>query len=1084
MARRVTLPPEGTHAPDGIRAAGWWHEAEAERGRVVCDLCPRSCRLKPGQRGFCFVRQNLDGELVTTTYGRSTGFCVDPIEKKPLHQFHPGTAVLSFGTAGCNLGCRYCQNWTSARCRDTEAASERADPETIARAARRLGCRSVAFTYNDPIVFAEYAMDTARACRGAGVQTVAVTNGYINPPAREALFGLMDAANVDLKAFSEEFYSRLCSGRLQPVLDTLRWIARESDVWLEITNLVIPGENDSADELKRMCDFVAAELGPDVPLHLTAFHPDFKLTDHAPTPKRTLLAAWEIARAAGLHYVYTGNVVDPAHQHTRCPGCDRVVIERDGYLLGAYHLAGGRCSHCDTPIAGRFDAEPGNWGGRRLPVRIADFASTATDDPSSGKESTMGNPSNPSPGHSPDPSSGRSSEHSSGAEDSGAIGRPVLSAEEEATVFHAAGQAVAATVQNRLAPPLRKLLGRAADLPVYGAFVSLKRSGQLRSCCGYLGSGLRLGEALDHAAVRAAKDDPRFPPIAPAEMPHLDMEVWLLWGLKPIAARARRRADEVVIGRHGLQIVSGSARGLLLPGVAVEHGLDAEGFLRQVCLKAGLPTDAWLDDATQLFTFEGDALRGRLGEQIAEQPVELLRPSPDELRALAEFCRRNLVALAQGATADCYLAGGFDGDVYGVLLSFRLGEPEQEINCTKFSARRQMPLQTTLFRLTEGALHAVRAQRIAAQALVRAEVALTVLLEPAMHGTLDQPDLEGIDPARHAVAVVAPGASAWVFDPQKSAEELLDEAVRAAGPRDALITRVVSLTAVSTEPQASARQMIPPERGPQVRPPAVAGAFYPREPAQVKEALDELFAGLPEHPPEPWAGALVPHAGWVYSGRLAARTLSRVSIPEEVIVFCPKHRPGGADWAVAPHGRWSLPGMEVASDPELAAELAEAIAGLEVDAAAHQQEHAIEVQLPLIARLAPEARVVGVTIGTGDLENLLRFGRQLAEFLKTLSRRPLLVISTDMSHLLDEAASRHLDRAALEAIKSLDPAEVFHTVRAKRISMCGMLPCVIVMEALSGLGCLKRCEEVGYTTSAEAGGDTSRVVGYAGVLFG
>jgi len=1076
MARKVNLPPEGARATDGVRAAGWWHEVEDGGGQVVCDLCPRSCRLKPGQRGFCFVRQNRDGELVTITYGRSTGFCVDPIEKKPLNQFYPGTPVLSFGTAGCNLGCRFCQNWTSAHCRDTEAASQQADPQTVAEAARRLGCRSVAFTYNEPIIFAEYAMDTARACRAAGVKTVAVTNGYISPQACAPFFGLMDAANVDLKAFTDEFYSRLCSGRLQPVLDTLRWIARQSDVWLEITNLVIPRENDSPDELKRMCDFVVGELGPHVPLHLTAFHPDFKLTDHPRTPTRTLLAAWEIAKAAGLHYVYTGNVADPAHQHTLCPGCGRVVIERDGYLLGAFQIAAGRCAYCGTPIAGRFDDEPGKWGERRLPVRISDFAAH-THDASSGKESAMGNPSNPP--------SDRAGERSPGGADTGATQRPELSPEEEAGVFRAAGRVVAATVEGGSGPAVHELLGRAAELPVYGAFVSLKRAGQLRSCCGYLGSGLRLSEALDHAAVRAAKDDPRFPPIAPAEMPHLDMEVWLLWGIKPITARGRARADEIVIGRHGVQIARGSARGLLLPGVAVEHGLDAEGFLRQVCLKAGLPTDAWLDDATQLFTFEGYAIRGRLGEQLGEQqPAELPGPSPGELRALAEFCRRNLVALAQGATPDYYLACGFDAEVNGVLLQFRLGEPEQEINCSKFSARRQMPLQATLFRLTEGALHAVRARRIAPQELVRAEVGLSVLLEPAVHGTLDQPDLEGIDPARHAVAVFAPGASAWVFDPQQSVRELLDQAVRTAEPRDAAVARVVSFSVATTEERAFAVQMIPPERGPQVRPPAVSGAFYPRDPAQMKTALDELFADLPEKPPEPWAGALVPHAAWIYSGRMAARTLSRVEVPEDVIVFCPKHRPGGADWAVAPHARWSLPGMEVESDPELAAELAEAIAGLELDAVAHQYEHAIEVQLPLIARLAPEARVVGVSIGTGDLENLLRFGRQLAEVLKTLSRRPLLVISTDMSHFLDETQSRRLDRLALRAIASLDPAEVFHTVRRQQISMCGMLPCVIVMEALSRLGCLNRCEEVGYTTSAEASGDTSRVVGYAGVLFG
>ena len=350
---------------------GMWQHESGDGQRLICDLCPRHCALKPGERGFCFVRENRDGRIVSTTYGRSTGFCIDPIEKKPLNQFYPGTPVLSFGTPGCNLGCTFCQNWTMSRSRDVEAACEEAQPTAIAAAAKHHGCRSVAFTYNDPIIWAEYAIDTAKACHALGVKTVAVTSGYITDVARPAFYEAMDAANVDLKGFTDEFYRQYCSGRLQPVLDTLRWLIHESRTWVEITNLIIPQANDSPEDVRRMCEWIAAELGPDVPVHFSAFHPDFKLTDRGATPATTLGMAHDVARAAGLRYIYTGNVYDPERQHTYCPGCGRAVIRREGYTVGAFEIRGGRCLHCQTPIAGRFDDAPGTWGGRRVPVKIA-----------------------------------------------------------------------------------------------------------------------------------------------------------------------------------------------------------------------------------------------------------------------------------------------------------------------------------------------------------------------------------------------------------------------------------------------------------------------------------------------------------------------------------------------------------------------------------------------------------------------------------------------------------------------------------------------------------------------------------------
>jgi len=908
VVRVVSLPPEEALEPDGARVAGWWEET-TEAGQVHCRLCPRGCTLAPDERGFCFVRQNRAGRLVSTTYGRSTGFCVDPIEKKPLHQFYPGSAVLSFGTPGCNLGCRFCQNWSSTKSRDVERTCEPADPEAIAEAAVRLGCPSVAFTYNDPIVWSEYAADTAQACRRRGVRTVAVTSGYMRPEPREAFFRHIDAANVDLKAFQDDFYRRLAGGRLEPVLDTLRWLAHKTQVWLEITNLLIPGENDAPADIERMCRWIRDALGPDVPLHFSAFHPDFRMTDHPPTPLATLTTAHGIARAAGLRYVYTGNVADREHQATYCPGCGRAVIERDGYSIRAYHVRNGCCAECGTPIAGRFDGPPGDWNGRRLPVRIADYAKVS---------GTRRVPSAPaSSGTRSVPDTMRTAPET--ALPPGSVARPMLSPAQERRVFHAAGCRVAAAVRcQSMARPVDRILGDAAAAPVYGAFVTLKRGGQLRSCCGFLGSTLALGEALDHAAARAANDDPRFPPISVHELDDLDMDVWLLWGLRPVTARGRDRIGAITIGTHGLQIARGSARGLLLPGVAIEHHLDARGFLEQVCLKAGLPRNAWLDDDTMLMIFEGYSLNGRLAEAVE---------AADE-----------------------------DGDANVSGTGHRPGTDAQH-----WSA------------------------------------------------------LVGVPPA--------------------------DESGTRSGPQA------------------------------EVRPPAVAGGFYPDAP-QV------------EKPAEKWAAAMLPHAGWVYSGRLAAAVVRRLQIPSSVVILCPKHQPGGADWALAPYTHWAFPGGQLAADTELVQQLAEAVSGLQRDATPHRQEHAIEVQLPLLARLAPETRLVGITIGEGNWTALRQFAKQMAGVLRKLPEMPLLLISSDMNHFAPQDETWRLDRLALEAMTSLDPQRLLETVQRHHISMCGARPAVIVMETLRQLDALHRSEIVGYLTSADTSHDTRRVVGYAGVLLG
>jgi len=361
------------HATEpGPIATRYWHTLAD--GRLQCDVCPRACKLAEGQRGLCFVRAREQEQVVLTSYGRSSGFCVDPIEKKPLNHFLPGTPVLSFGTAGCNLTCKFCQNWDMSKSREMDRLMDQAMPDQLAKAAADLGCRSIAFTYNDPVVFLEYAMDTAKACRAQGIKTVAVTALYVNPEPARDFFPLMDAANIDFKAFTDRFYKKICGGDLQTVLDNLKYLRQETDVWFELTTLLIPGENDSAEEIDAMTQWVVDNLGPDIPLHFTAFHPDWKMRDHPPTPPETLTRARQIALNNGVRYAYTGNVHDESGGSTYCHTCGQRLIGRDWYEITHWQLTtDGHCPQCGTACAGVFEAQPGNWGARRQPVRLHDL---------------------------------------------------------------------------------------------------------------------------------------------------------------------------------------------------------------------------------------------------------------------------------------------------------------------------------------------------------------------------------------------------------------------------------------------------------------------------------------------------------------------------------------------------------------------------------------------------------------------------------------------------------------------------------------------------------------------------------------
>ena len=1069
MGKVVSLPPSDRVLADGSMPGGWWHEDE-QTARIVCDLCPRACHLKAGDRGFCFVRQNLDGRMVLTTYGRSTGFCIDPIEKKPLNHFYPGTSVLSFGTAGCNLGCKFCQNWDISKSREVERLSARAEPEAIAEAAVHHGCRSVAFTYNDPVIWAEYAIDTARACHERGLKTVAVTAGYVTPAARSPFFEVMDAANVDLKAFSEAFYREITYSHLQPVLDTLAWLSKESDCWFEITNLVIPEANDSLDEIRRMAGWVLEHCGDLVPVHFTAFHPDFRMRDRPPTPHETLLQAHEAARAEGLKYVYTGNVHDAQHQSTRCPHCGRVVIERSWYELGAYHLKGATCGHCGGMVAGRFDDKgPGKWGRRRVPVDIAGFNRVSRSDrqPRALAETTV----------STDEAQPAGSDETRPAD--GPTAPLVPSEPQRQRILEAASEYVAAAILKRPVHLPDPSLAGAADLPVTGAYVTLKRGGHLRACTGNLGRKQRLVEALKQSARHTATEDRRLPPISPTEFPYINLSVNLLFNLRQLDVKGRERVAAIEVGRHGLRLQRGDSGGLLLPIVATEHGWDPESFLRHACRKAGLPSTAWEDDETAIFTFESVEFGGPFVVSPDDQ-VTTAGPSAAELQTLAEHARANVIALARGLTPSFYAPGASDGHVSGLALTLDgPGLPGGPWHLTQLSIRPGLALQATLYGLCESAARALAAEP---RTLESVHVGVTVLTDPALHGTLASPDLRDLEPADRALVAVERERVAWVFSPSSTPEELLELTRNRLDARDPERSGLYSLAVRSTELQVAFDTRPRAIVAGGVRPPAVAGSFYPADPADLGRQVEALLAECPRQPAQ-WAGAMVPHAGLVYSGRLAAAVLSRIAIPDVVLVIGPKHTRLGVDWAVAPHKTWSIPGATIASDPELAQTLVDAIPGLKRDAAAHEREHAIEVELPFLARLAPEARVVGIALGGADWTHCRQFAEGLAAVIRALPRPPLLLISSDMNHYATDRETRILDEIALKAMERLDPKHLLDTVTEHDISMCGLIPAVIVMETLRLLGGLSRLEHVGHATSTDVNGDTGRAVGYAGVLL-
>jgi AmmeMemoRadiSam system radical SAM enzyme/AmmeMemoRadiSam system protein B/AmmeMemoRadiSam system protein A len=1051
------LSPDSLSQSDrdqGLYPGRWWHR---DGDKIICDLCPRACALAENDRGFCFVRQNRGGNMALTTFGRSTGFCVDPIEKKPLNHFYPGSSVLSFGTAGCNLGCKFCQNWDISKSREIERLSARAFPEEIAHVAAELGCKSVAFTYNDPVIWSEYAIETSKACHARGVKTVAVTAGYITESARADFFEHIDAANIDLKAFSEEFYYRVTLSHLQPVLDTLRWLKQETDVWFEITNLVIPQANDDDDEFQRMCDWILNEVGAEVPLHFSAFHPDFRMLDRGGTPPETLIRAREIALATGLKYVYTGNVNDVRRQSTYCPGCGETLIERNWYQLGKYALNGNRCQYCDTEIAGHFDDRPGDWGQKRLPVDMQSFLKQHPLPPSSSVEQQKG---------------------SSTMQTNPITPKIDLKPEHEQKLLQKAAAVVVGTATRT--NPTEVVLDELESMVVNGAFVSLKRQGQLRSCCGNFGQPLPLGQALHQAAIRAAKDDPRFPPISPSEIEQLDVEVWLLSDLELVEEQGLDRLQAVTVGLHGLQIRADGRSGLLLPGVPLDQGWNAEEFLNQTCIKAGLPPTAWKDPGTTLLRYQGVSCGAKLAEMLSA-PVEKTTTQILDSREFAQYLQyvqSTIEALMSGQVPSYYCHQVSDANIQGVALLLQVMETEEELVLSKWTLKQSFPMQSTVFSMCQQLAQVIVRQNLRPGEF---QVKLVLATDPALHGTVEGIELTDFDSHNRSLLVLEGQKAGWFFDRGQSASNIISRLHQSVGLMQPEAAQVASMAVQTAASRFEIVNRPRAELGTEIRPTGVAGTFYPADVGSMNAELDELFAGEAE--PQPWAAAMVPHAGWKYSGRIAANVLKRIKLPSTIIVIGPKHTRDGVEWAVAPHKVWQLPDGNLNADIDLARRLAEAIPGLELDAAAHRNEHAIEVELPLIQRLAPEAHVVGIAIGAGNLKRCDEFAAGLAQVISELEETPLLLISSDMNHFATDAENRRLDQLALEKMDTLDPDGLLETVLEHHISMCGVLPAVIVMKALQKLGKLSQVERVGYATSGDVTGDHTRVVGYAGLLI-
>ncbi len=659
--------------------------------------------------------------------------------------------------------------------------------------------------------------------------------------------------------------------------------------------------------------------------------------------------------------------------------------------------------------------------------------------------------------------------------------------EQRALILQLAANGVAATVTGQIVPTPAETIGDFAKSIVMGAFVTLKRGEVLRACCGVLGKPMALGPAISSAAVRTAKDDQRMAPISPCELPFLDMDVTLLGPFNKIAAEGAARAEHVKIGKHGLMIQRANQSGLLLPSVATERGWDALHFLRAVCTKAKLPIDAWESPECQVMTFDGQAVKGRLADVL---PVNLPNALPlpldgAQLSAYAKVAGQNIVAMATGGTPSYVIPQLPDMTVNAVVLSMQWGADEPQADKRQGSAiqvsfRPGVPLQSTLFQMCQNAAQLFQQQRFSGQL----QIGLSVGFDPAMHGYGYQADLEGVESNQRAIIISDPRHCGLAFDPSKSPDELR-ELLRRNLPISSRDGAVHTVQLISTMPHVMSISTPTAVPASGIRPPAVAGKFYPAEDAARRSLVAGLLKGDAPTACSPLA-IMVPHAGLKYSGKIAAKVWASLEprANRRLIIISPKHTGTGVNWSVCPFDSWRLSSTTtIEGDRKLAQEIVEAVDALDFDASAHAQEHGIEVQLPILEKLAPDAQVVGLALYGGSWEDLETAATQLAALLQSMEEMPLLVISSDMNHYAPDKENRRRDRLALNALASGDPQQLIDTCRTHEISMCGMVPAALVMETLHKMGKSFEVVEVDYGTSGDVSGDKSQVVGYAGALF-
>lgn len=1056
--------------------ANWWH---TDGERIACDLCPNGCLIRDGGHGRCIVRQNHGGHFYLASGFGTTGFAVDPIDKKPFNHFLPGTPVLSFGTIGCNLHCKFCQNWNTTRAKDLAIHGDWATPAEIIATAKTYGCRSIALTYNEPIIWAEFGIEVAKAAHAADLKVVAVTAGYINPEPRTEFFKHIDAANVDLKSIDPDFYRNLTGGNLEPVLDTLRWLKHQTNIWLEVTNLLIPDSNDSEESVEKLCTWVLENLGPEVPLHFSSFHPDYKLKDKPRTPRDTLIRARQQALSLGLDFPYVGNVLDQANQSTYCPQCGTCIIARDHYEISAYAITGGVCRQCGQKIPGHFEDSPGSWGRKRVAVSIhaneANMEKTPTDEQSQStspeehltdvathsvreassalrqleKQANPEHPTNATSNVTADP-------------------RIDFTNSDIQLILDHTRTLIQSVISKQRAPML--LSPELAASPTYGVFVTLRRGSILRACRGSWGDphANTLAAILTSAAVSTAMTDARFPAIVPAELPLLTLEISLMHSPQPISAQGSSIVDQIKLGQHGLVLTHPQGRALFLPQVAIEQNWDTKTFLDRLARKAGLSEDAWADPKAKLMTFEARVLT----QVPQQQELDLLKLDQSALLQALQVANA-IAAQHQGQVQVQKFFTQANPGMTAIYLENAKGKHAiavaQSVNLIELIKRGVTTLTTQCDQ-----------QKQAVGAIIRCDI----LGQPIPLVPTDYPNRH-ITLQHAAILADKQGKRTMIIPdrpnipPDKVGAALMALSIT---PEEWLQGQATLLAFTVRSARLSPKTTIKDQEG--MRAPAVAGSFYPAEPELLKAELTRYFEELEPQETKPVRAVLLPHAGWRFCGDIIAKTLQQIEVPDEVILIGPKHTRPGARWSVAGHNYWQLPHCQIPLQTDLAKTLCDNIEGLELNDEAHQQEHCLETLLPFLHYCNPNIRIVPILLGMAEYNEIRTLARALAGVINKQEQKPLIVVSSDLNHYAPEQLNRELDQEALAALTTGKPKKLFDTCRKKNISMCGMLPAVTTLETLIYLKPKPKLSIVDYNTSGRITGDQGKgVVGYAGVLF-